>query len=249
MSLCLKRIRKSTVTKVTSLLLSVSCLIAVAAGCGKNPEVPDETTNSTLSTYDIPVEQEDENVDLGQGLVLTDVGKYTGIYMEDGSDEVVTGLLMIILKNDSPQDLQLARLQLKYTDFVAQFEVTNLPSGQSVVLLEKNRHSYVEGDFLSASMDDVVFFQEPMSLQEDQLKISGEKGSICVENLTDEPLGEMYIYYKNSAADILYGGITYRARVDGRLEAKEIRSVLTRHYNPDTCTIVNVQIVPLSETE
>lgn len=233
-------------------LLTASLLLAVT-GCkndGKDPdgtEPPEETAPS--ATIELPVEAEVDPIDLGSQLLVTDIGKYTGIYMEDGSDEVVTDMLMLILKNGSDRDLQLARIELAYADFTAQFEVTNLPAGESVVLLEKNRHEYVDEEFISASAKNVAFFQEDMGLCEDKVKITGTKGSIQVENLTDEPLGELYIYYKNSAADLLYGGITYRARVDAGLEPGNVASVMTGHYNPDTCTIVNVQLIPVSTEE
>ena len=167
--------------------------------------------------------------------------------MEDGSDEIVTNVLMVILKNEGQTALQLARINLEYSDFTANFEATNVPAGESVVLLEKNRHEYVSDNYLRATAENVVFFQKPMSLQEDKVKLTGAKGSIEVENLTDENLGEIYIYYKNSAVDLFYGGITYRARVEGGLKAGQKTTVMTNHYNPNSCTIIDVQILPLEE--
>jgi hypothetical protein len=166
--------------------------------------------------------------------------------MEDGSDEVVTDVLMIILKNEGQMPLQLARIKLEYADFTANFEATNIPAGASAVLLEKSRHEYVSDSFYNATAENVVFFQDDMSLQEDKLKITGTNGALTVENLTDEEMGEIYIYYKNTASDgLLYGGITYRARVDAGLKPGKSTTVMTRHYYANACTIVNVQIMPV----
>lgn len=233
-------------TKILALLLVTAMLLTLAA-CGKN-EKPDTTEpEQPTSQIKLPEPEDSQTAFLGDNLYITDIGNYTGAYMEDGSDEILTGILMIVLKNEGEAALQLARISLVYADFTANFEVTNLPAGESVVLLEKNRHPYVSDRYLRATTENVVFFQEPMSLQEDKVKITGTKGFLEVENLTDETMGQIYIYYKNSAADLLYGGITYRARVDSGLKAGKKTTVQTNHFNPKTCTILNVQILPVEE--
>ena len=114
------------------------------------------------------------------------------------------------------------------------------------MLLEKSRHEYVSDSFYNATAENVVFFQDDMSIQEDKLKITGTNGALTVENLTDEEMGEIYIYYKNTASDgLLYGGITYRARVDAGLKPGKSTTVMTGHYYANACTIVNVQIMPV----
>lgn len=251
---------KKTGRLLLSVLLAVLLLLS-ATGCKKDTNKPnalgEQTEQSgnqnvtqtgddvTNATYEVPVDDEPAELKIGEGLVLTDTGKYTGIYMEDGTDEVVTNIMMIIVRNDNEQDIQLARINLMYADFVAEFEATNLPAGESVVLLEKNRHDAVNEDYLGASLENIAFFQNKMGLCEDRVKISGTKGSIQLENLTDEPLGEIHVFYKNSSVDLLYGGITYRARLQSGLQPGETMNVPTGHYNPDTCTIVNVQILEL----
>lgn len=228
--------------KTLVLFVIISAMVLALCGCVSNQGNGDDST--TNPTVDIAVDDEMEHIDLGNRLLITSIGKYAGIYMEDGSDEVVSGMLMLILKNDNEQDLQLARIELEYEDFTAEFEVTNLPAGESVVLLEKNRQKYVDEEYSSASAKNVVFFPEKMSLCQDQLEISVAKGNITVKNLTEDTMGEIYIYYKNSAVDLLYGGITYRAKVDAGLKPGSVASVMTGHYNPDSSTIVNVQILP-----
>ena len=231
------------------LALTTAVLLWLASGLKKDavPELPDGTKPvqseaaaqgaTQPGLWDSAPEFEVE--DLSDGLCVTDVGSYAGIYMEDGSDEPVSNVLMMVLENTSEKDLQLARIQLAYSDFTAEFEATNLPAGESVVLLEKNRRDASEEEYQSAVTSDVVFFDEPMSLQEDHLSVSGYNGGIQVTNISDGDIsGDIVIYYKNSAGELLYGGITYRARVEGGIAAGETARIMTGHYTPDHCRIL-----------
>ena len=124
---------------------------------------------------------------------------------------------------------------------MAEFEVTNLPAGEAVVLLEKNRRSNPGQTFAEAQIRNVVFFSEPMNLSEDKFIITTSKGVIDLKNISGSDIsGEIYIYYKNSASDLLYGGITYRARIEEGLASGETARVLTGHYDPETCRIMSI---------
>ena len=228
--------------RMLSALLMVFVMLLALTACGEKE--PETTVPQPTTIMEIPQGDNTQTAFLGDNLYITDIGKYTGVYMEDGSDEVVSNVLMVILKNDGEKALQLARINLQYAEFTANFEVTNLPAGESVVLLEKNRHAYVEDGYIRATTDNVTFFREPMSLKEDQVKLSGVNGAITVENLTDQTFGEIYVYYKNSATDLYYGGITYRARVEAGLKPGRSTTVMTNHYYPNACTIIDVQIMP-----
>lgn len=199
----------------------------------KEPTFPAPTT--------LPEETLPDNTYLGNGLEIDYIGPYAGIYMEDGTDDIVSNMMMLILKNTSDQDLQLARINLHYADFVANFEVTNLPAGESVVLLERNRHEYVDRRVVSAEAQNVLFFSEPMSLMEDTFSFSGGPGYIEITNTSSQDItAETFVYYKNSATDLLYGGITYRVRLSDGVRAGETLRLMTNHYHPDRCTILMV---------
>lgn len=200
-----------------------------------------ETEQTTPTVVTIPVET--HNVyDLGNGLEINQIDSYAGIYMEDGSDEVVSGVLMISLTNHGEQDLQLARVRLTYEEGEALFEVTNLPAGATAILLEKNRMEATEAEPLTSEAENVLFFAEPMNCQEDRFLIGGSSGMLTVENISGEDIeGDIYVYYKNSAADQFFGGITYRAKVSGGLKAGETATMMASHYSPDMCTVVMVE--------
>lgn len=207
-------------------------------------EQPGETfPTEPPATQTQPQPTQTDTILLSDGLQILDIGSYAGIYMEDGSDETVADVMMILLENTSGQDLQLARIEIAYPDFTAAFEVTNLPAGEKVVLLEKNRHGAVAEDYLSVNTRNVVFFSEPMSLQADKLEISGSNGVLDLTNISGQDIaGPVYVYYKNSAADLLYGGITYRVELKNGLAAGETIRTITGHYSPDTSRILMAAI-------
>lgn len=220
--------------------LIVLTVILTAAGSRDGADRQDATVPSGAGSVQVqPITQ--DIMELEDGLRIKGIASYAGIYMEDGSDEAVSNIMMLILENTGSRDLQLARIDLVYADFTAQFEATNLPAGESVVLLEKNRHPAVKEDCLSAETKNVIFFEESMDLMEDRLTLEGAKGAVRVTNRSDRDIsGDIFIYYKNSAEDLFYGGITYRARLEGGLPAGETAAVLTGHYTPENCRIVMV---------
>lgn len=236
---------------ILTLLLAVLVWLASLMGQREVPTLeqtggPDRsgtetTADTTGSQAMIPEPAEPQPIELSDGLVIHYISSYAGIYMEDGTDEPVADVMMIVLENTSEQDLQLARISIEYSGFTAEFEVTNIPAGEKVVALEKNRHSEASGDYLSIQTKNVVFFPEPMGMEEERIQIKGLNGTLEVTNISAEDItGDIYIYYKNSATDLLYGGITYRVSVKGGLKAGESIRIIAGHYTPQNSRILLV---------
>lgn len=249
--------------KLLALCLACILFLTLATGCGKQtPEVqlPSDVPDAPIAEPEVPekpadtpeepaapnpdeqpqeevlpgtAESETVSINLGSGLYITDLGSYTGMYMEDGSDEILSNILMITVKNEGTQTLQYADIKLPVGEEEAQFSITTLPAGEQAVLLEKNRMAYSEkADRSTAVASNISFFEEPLSLHEDLLKLQIMNGIMNVTNVSDEDIdGDIVIYYKNSAAGLYYGGITYRVRVEGGLKAQEIRQVAGAHLS------------------
>ena len=181
-------------------------------------------------------------MDLGQGLEITGISNYSGVYMEDGSDEIVTGVLMITVKNNNELPLQYAEITVTGDTGDAEFSVSTLAPGASAVLLEKNRIQYdYKAEYTAAEAEYVAFFQEQLSLCEDKLKIQTLDGAMNISNITEQDITEdITIYYKNSANDVFYGGITYRIRLEGGIKAGEIRQIMANHFYDPGSNIVMV---------
>ena len=182
-------------------------------------------------------------INLGYGLEITDAGQYTGLYMEDGSNEVLSDVMMIVVYNGGDSDVQLAEITAVSGGEEYHFTLTNLAVGTRVVLLDTDRKASSDGALSSAVLDTVAMFQEPMDLAEDVIEVGGLDGMVNVRNISDADItGTVYVYYKYASEDVYYGGITFRVAVEGGLAAGEIRQIPAGHYTPDGCEIVQVSI-------
>lgn len=253
--------KKSGKGLITALIIAAILLAAFAAlflfqtpdkQADQIPGEPAETTGTVSrpeveTTLPAPLTEVKNSVNLGYGIYVTDIGPYTGMYMEDGTDEIVSGVLMLVVQNNGEQDIQYAEITMDIGEEQASFSVTTLPVGESMVLLEKNRMAWDETVDYSAilpKVENIAYFQEPISTLEEQLKIQIVDGAINVTNISEEDItGTITIYYKNAAADLLYGGITYRISMEGGLTSGEIRQVMTNHASDTGSRIMFATIV------
>lgn len=207
--------------KIVMIVVGIFALIILAAIC--SGICKKETQNVDMEKI--------EEVELADGLVITHKGSYSGKFWEDGSDEELSDIYSIQVENRGTKVLQYAELTVELEEGQAEFSLSTLPIGEKVVLLEKNKLEYQDGDIKSAVAENVVFFQDGISMYEDIFEISGLDGALNIKNISDKDIsGDVFIYYKNYDSDMFYGGITYRARVEGGIAAGEIKQVMTSHY-------------------
>ena len=181
---------------------------------------------------------------LGKGLTLVEVGKYTGVYMEDGTDEIVSNVLMVIVRNDGQQDIQYAEITVPTSGAEAKFSLSTLPVGESIVLLEQNRMVWSDDEnYTSAAAQNIALFTDSMDLCEDLISIQALDGVVNITNISGADIsGDIVIYYKNASSDLLYGGITYRVRLEGGLKADEIRQITASHFSENGSRIMFVTV-------
>lgn len=206
------------------------------------PETDQSQPDQAEPQQTIRIEAEEQApINLGSGLQITDSGIYTGVYMEDGSNDIVSGVMMVVVSNSGEQDIQLANITAVCGDAEYRFSLTNLATGERAVLLDLDRKESGGGGLSSAIVTEIVLFSEPMDRMPDTIEISGMEGMLNVKNISDADIdGDIFIYYKYAAQDIYYGGITFRVRIEGGLKAGELRQIPAGHYSPEGCAIVQV---------
>ena len=180
-------------------------------------------------------------IDLGNGIVITGIGRYAGMYMEDSTNEPVSGVLMIFVTNRSEKTLQYGEITLWGTND-AHFSISTLSPGANMVALETSRLPYAaDGGYTSGTLSSVVFFDAEPTLCGDKLWIETLDKTFQITNITDSQIeGDIVIYYKNYRDGVFYGGITYRVRLSGGLKPGETRQVFSSHYTVSGSQIVFV---------
>lgn len=181
-------------------------------------------------------------MDLSHGISITNLGSYTGLYMEDGTDEIVSGIMMIQVTNTGDENIEYAEITLGLGEERAHFQLSTLPVGATVILLETNRMPYdATAEITEAVAENVAVFQKELSVCADQIQLQVLEGMVNVKNISGEDIkGDIMIYYKNYTSGIYYGGITYMIRISGGLKANEIRQSVAAHISPSTSSVMFV---------
>lgn len=177
-----------------------------------------------------------------ENLTAEAIGKYSGSYIEDGSDEPTANVAAMLITNNSDKMLQIAEITFQVNETeTASFKVTNLPSGTSTLVMEANKREFKEEDTYTYGEVATAYIDQP-TLEEDKFEISTEKGIITLKNKTDQSYDMVYVYYKYVQLGGAYiGGITYRTPFENVPAGGKAESIAA-HFNPDSSQIMAVQI-------
>ena len=214
---------------------------------GNTPPVPDSTEPTEIAEQTLPATVEDKlerSVNLGYGLYMTEVGSYTGPFLEDGSDQFVSNVLMIRVTNKGETGIEYANISLAVKDGQASFTLSALLPGETAVLLETNRRPFDSmDDYQYPLLDTPALFTKELSLQEDKLSVQLLEGGMNVTNISGSAIeGEIKIYYKNKQQGVYYGGITYCQRIAGNLEKDAMFQVISEPIHKGNTEIVFITV-------
>lgn len=168
-----------------------------------------------------------------------DVALYSGEYVEDGSDEPVEGIASILITNRSGKYLNFLRLTYELDGEPATFEVSDLPSGKSVWILEKNRRKATESSKF-VYQEALPDFSDYITRIPDELNVEYADQMMRVTNVSERTFDHVIVYYKRVFKDGNYlGGITYRVDF-GTLEPGDSVEKIAGHYENDWYVILRV---------
>lgn len=183
----------------------------------------------------------------GTELTVQNISSYDGIFLEDGSDGEVTGVAAMVVENTGDTNVEYAAITISCNGETLEFDASDLPSGATVVVQEKNKTPYQSGTYTDCSA--VVAEMGDFEMSEDQVKVEEtESGSLLVTNLTDEEIPCVRIFYKFYMADeeTYVGGITYTAKLTG-LSAGASQTVTPSHYAAGNSRIMMVRTYDSTE--
>lgn len=167
------------------------------------------------------------------------LGGYDGLFIEDGSDAKVSGVLALQFTNNGSEAIQYAEYAFQVDGETLNFKLSDLPAGYSAVVLEANRHPYNSAEVLKLT-DRVVATMETLSFASEQvLVVDNGDDSLTLMNLTNETLPVVRVFYKfyYEAENVFVGGITYTAK--GRnIPAGGSVTIYPSHYVSDGCVLM-----------
>lgn len=192
---------------------------------------PQSTEDGPVLPYRLP----------STALQIEKLAGYTGIYIEDGSDEEIENVAAILLTNTGDEDVELVRITAETEGGSYSFQATSLPAGASVIVMDQNRTPFTEGKLKSfqATATDPA----PFDLSEDQIEVvSSEGDEIVLKNITNKTIPTVRVFYKFYYPDrsAYVGGITYTAVIHD-LEPGKTASIRPSHYSGEAGRIVMIR--------
>ena len=206
---------------------------ALFAGCGA---VITENETQTQAPA-LPSYAADGTYDLGEGLFITGLFAYSGVYPEDGGDATCEGIAALRLENRSDVHYEYLTVTVDTAGGSYAFSVSTLFAGATVTVLDKNKTVCADTQIRAAAVGAKAAFLQPPTVHLDTLSISYTDGFITVKNLTDRTLSDVYVYYKSVDENGYFGGITYRAAI-GELAAGAAMQTPAPHIKKDGSRVV-----------
>lgn len=173
---------------------------------------------------------------------IISVGNYSGIFVEDGSNDAVVDVASALVRNNSDEMLLAATFTFRVNDSeTAEFVVSNLPAGTTALVQEKNRRTFSQSDVYVLE-DDAYGMAENEQLQTDKFKVTGSDGMLTLENLTQQSYQKVYVYYKYvQQGGAFLGGVTFRTALE-EIGPGETAAVEAGHFSEGISQVVMVEI-------
>lgn len=181
---------------------------------------------------------------MGEGaLTVVSVGKYTGPFIEDGTDVQVDSVAAVVVQNTGDKPIQHATVNLSTgEEKLYTFSLATLPVGTSALVLETDKKFLAEDREITAFSADVTKSNE-FETNSSKVEVTCEDGIIKLCNLTDTDFRGVYVRYKNfTVGNVYFGGITYSASFDN-VAAGGSYEYKAAHFYKDYSQVLMVQII------
>ncbi len=177
----------------------------------------------------------------GHNLRIEKLAPYTGIFVEDGTNQQVTDVAMILVKNTGDSAVEYAEITVDYPDKTLCFQITALPAGERMVVQEKSGNVVPKGVAGRASA--LVVHQAQMHITPEISVVDNGDNSLTVKNLTNQTIPTVRIFYKYymKNENMFVGGIAFTVRITS-LGPESTMVVSPSHYNSQTSRVVMATI-------
>lgn len=176
----------------------------------------------------------------GTTICIKEISSYDGPFLEDGTDREVVGVAALLVTNFGEKEILQAYIELNIGQMCLSFFGEHIPSGATVLLLERGAQRCLQKNFTSCNgwqiqnqndtrFNDVIFVEDYAM------------GTLIVTNRSELFLENIRIYYKTwfSEQNVLVGGIAYCIEILS-LEPGQTESLYPYHYASGYSVVVSV---------
>ena len=203
------------------------------------PTSPDTPDVSDPVPQDPLAPQVTEPVKDPADLKIRQYSSFTGIYVEDGSDEPVENVAAILVTNPTDRYLDMGTVICDIDGKEGKFLVTGLPAGASAWVMEVSRMTVTADSVFLPKSCDTTYRSNAVSSTED-VTIQSAGTMLRAVNNTGKTLKNVTVYYKVLHTDgNFFGGITYMVTF-GDLEPGASAEKLAGHFKEGWTTIVRI---------
>ena len=175
---------------------------------------------------------------MGTDLLAVTALEYDGPFWEDGSNETVSGVAALVVENQGGLLVSSGAVILELEKEWLVFEISFLPPGGKVLVLEKDRKHYAYGSNVTCYGWTKEEYPENMGLI--SVETMGLNG-LRLTNHTGCAVPSIQVHYKNydPEREMFLGGISYCV-TEENLKPKEVRLL-----NPSDFDVRGSQIVSI----
>lgn len=176
----------------------------------------------------------------GYELTIEKMAPYSGMFVEDGTNANVQNVAMLLVKNNGDFPVEYAQIRVICGQEELLFDISALPTGEKLVVQEKNGKTISNDTATSATALIVQRANMEMSAGKIQVTDNGDN-TLTVKNLTKETIPTVRVFYKYYMEDekLFVGGIAFTVRVS-RLGAGASVTIQPSHYTSQTSRVVMV---------
>lgn len=212
-----------------------AALLLTAAGCSRGS--PGEV--STVQTAEQTTEKPQFPMALDNGKVtVEELFGADGLFTEKGNLDEVKNVTALRVKNNSTEMLEYGMLSFKVNGIErAEFAVSALPAGESVVVMESFARPWSEEDSFELEKDKTAFAYITAQTENEDVRLEVKGSEFTVTNLSAEnrDITIVYKYFKNNT---YYGGIAFRGKFENISPGETVKKTSDRF--DENCKIVNV---------
>ena len=172
-------------------------------------------------------------------IAIRRLNPYSGPFVEDGTDEMVTNVLALQFRNDSQQAVQYAEYVFDINGEEVAFKLSNLDVGQRCVVLAANRHAYNANEVLKLKSR-LVAAVDVLPSADNQILPVVVDDTITVMNTSDQNIPVARVFFKTYYAeeDTFFGGITYSITVENLPAGGSSEAVSPSHFSGEMSRFV-----------